>query len=347
MLPIHSITSDITTGLGNFALLSNLHSSESENLGSSELNLEHGLEAAKESAETLDKNNIRVVVSNKAMKKKRSVWRTDIQHALKNTGRQYIGTRRDRFGKKVAVKKPAKSVRPACAARNRCRKSNKYKCSAFNVKARQMICQKFWKGGGQRRKEFLLKYIKSRDGNEHLVTTSSLSSYYLPLGTHSLKVCSKMFTATLNINRTFIHRMLKLGTTDIVLKPILTKPADDKENQLKQFLKKLPCLPSHYNRLNSTKKYLQRDIDSIASLYSEYKATEEAAGRQPYGKSKFYEKFRESEFQLYVPLKDRCEACQVLEKEVENGKEGALDKLTEHRNQVSKVFICFVLSHGI
>lgn len=96
-------------------------------------------------------------------------------------------------------------------------------------------------------------------------------------------------------------------------KPIKTKPKDAKDKHLDAFFASLPLMPSHYNRENSQKKYLQSDLTYLAQLYAEYKRRETISGRIPFKITKFSEVFHTQNLALYIPLKDQCIICQSQE----------------------------------
>lgn len=280
-------------------------------------------------------NNMRVTVSNNALKKKRSVWTKDKQQALKSLGKEYIGSSKSE-NRRVSVIKKAKTITVCCCESNRCRKNpDKYKCHLFEDKIRSKICQNFWQGGEQKRIEFILHHVVNDPKSNSIVgCRPDHRTYSLPFIDEKLTVCSKMFTSTLSVEKTFIFRVFKQKNSVPLMKKVTTRPETQQHQELKQFLALLPTLPSHYNRANSSKKYLARDVESVAELFQIYKKTEEEAGRKPFQRSKFFEEFSNSNYRIYVPLRDRCETCQALEKNVEENGSGT-EELSEHREEVN------------
>lgn len=281
---------------------------------------------------TIEKN-VRVTVSSKSLKKKRSIWKSDKQKWLKSLGREYIGVKRC-GGKRKVVTRATKKIKPACLQDSRCRKGEK-KCALFETRIRKKICLDFWEAGDKNRKMFLLKHIlNEKRGDASTGDIPDSRKYTLPFKDEAVPVCSLMFTATLAIDRTYISRLLNESVSDDLYKPIRECPNALKEAHLDMFLKSLETLPSHYNRLNSDKKYLSRSIESVSQLFQEYKTREEAAGFKPFAKSKFFEQFAMSNYSIYTPLRDRCELCQQLEGDIKNSKPFAEENMQKHRNEV-------------
>lgn len=78
---------------------------------------------------------------------------------------------------------------------------------------------------------------------------------------------------------------------------------------LKNFFNQLPKLPSHYNRANSSKLYLEPVFKSLSQLYQLYCETCKNADRKHLSNKTFYCQFNDSNLAIYQPKKDQCDIC--------------------------------------
>lgn len=315
--------------LDKFALVSAVESADNE-YESAENNNQVAPSVTNKTA-AIDEN-IRVVVSGKVMKKKKTIWTADKQRHLRDLGQKYVGYNTIGAQKKRVVR-PAKKIKACCKKTAKCRTKDNLNCNIFETDVRKQICSEFWKSGEKNRIAFVLKHVV----NENKGGRDS-RKYFLPLNENQFPVCSLMFTSTLCIDRMFIGRLIKNKIPDQIHRPIRSCPDSLKEAHLNTFFCSLETLPSHYNRLNSSKKYLTRSVESIMQLFNEYKERQESLGYESFGRSKFFEKFNESNLSIYQPLRDRCEQCQTLEIGMKNGDAFAEQKFADHRQEVNYIF---------
>lgn len=85
---------------------------------------------------------------------------------------------------------------------------------------------------------------------------------------------------------------------------------------LNKFFDDHPKLPSHYARKNTTKLFLEQNIDSLAQLYNIYLDRideEEPVTAKPVSRTNFTSVFREKNISLYTLKKDQCDTCALHE----------------------------------
>lgn len=283
--------------------------------------------------DTTSSNITRLIVNPSDLRKKRTVWHRDIQSARKKAGQSYIGSKVV-GNRKTSVLKPAKTLQLPCNEKSRCRQSAHLKCSVFTQPIRSRILKQY---NASDKTAFMHQHVKNQaNQNDVEGEKRDKRSYFLPVGNEQHQVCAKMFHSTLSLSSWFVMTFFKQPITNPVNKPIVTRRSLSLQDELEMFFKSLPLMPSHYNRENSKKKYIQRDIRSTTALYDEYKKRQENSSRPFFKKSKFHEEFDKANICLYRPLKDRCEKCQKYElmKDGLNHPE-----FIHHRNEVS--FTCW------
>ncbi|ESO85368.1 hypothetical protein LOTGIDRAFT_154861 [Lottia gigantea] len=88
-----------------------------------------------------------------------------------------------------------------------------------------------------------------------------------------------------------------------------TQRTDNKVIAAKEFLGKLPNLPSHYCRATSNKKYLEPIFTTFADLYRVYKQYCTTEGVGIVCKKAFKSCFDDLNLSLSRPKKDQCDIC--------------------------------------
>ncbi|XP_063219190.1 uncharacterized protein LOC134529234 [Bacillus rossius redtenbacheri] len=78
---------------------------------------------------------------------------------------------------------------------------------------------------------------------------------------------------------------------------------------LHQFFNSLPKLPSHYGRINTSKLFLEQNIDSLTQLYNLYCEKIQNYNGKPVSRIKFSSVFHELNLSLYTLQKDQCDVC--------------------------------------
>lgn len=255
----------------------------------------------------------RIVASVVSLKKKRSAWSRDRNAQRRIAGKSYIGKTDNGH---VSVHRPAKCVGSGCGDKSRCRKSNTLKCAEFSNATRTKLLQHYLGLSVTARQTYLATLINNTSRSDVIKgTVPDQRTYYLPMRKTKLIVCAKMFQDTFCVSKASISDMFQGKKKDPLSRPVHVKPRDAKDVALDAFFAGIPLMASHYNRKDSSKLYIQRDITTLAQVYERYVETENAEGRDVFKSSKFNESFHQKNLALYVPLKDRCFVCQANEQE--------------------------------
>ena len=266
----------------------------------------------------------RLVVSAKTLKKKRNVWSRDVNSNRRKQGKSYVGSQKGADGKRVKVNREARKIRSGCSEENRCRKSKSLRCGEFTEGIRTKIFKSFMKMSDTQRTTYVATSINIKSTPR--TNSPAQRTYYLPLDSVNVPVCGKLFVDTLSIAKSSLSDMFRQNK-DPTLKSVRTRPTDERDHNLNDFFASVPLMPGHYNRADSDKKYIQRDIETLNDLYVEYENREKAANRKPYQMTKFCEVFKEKNLSLYQPLRDRCGIC--LSNELDPD-----DDYADHRQEV-------------
>ncbi|GFO39947.1 hypothetical protein PoB_006645200 [Plakobranchus ocellatus] len=80
-------------------------------------------------------------------------------------------------------------------------------------------------------------------------------------------------------------------------------------NFVKEFLDRLPKMPSHYCRKDTHKLYLEPMFQSYADIYREYSSVCEAESKTKMSRTVFVGELKASNISIFVPRKDQCDLC--------------------------------------
>lgn len=110
-----------------------------------------------------------------------------------------------------------------------------------------------------------------------------------------------------------------------------------------EFNKKLPVLPSHYNRPKTDRMYLPQEYKSTMHIYRKYLQDCKINGYQPVSEAVFRQIFNEYNISIHVPKKDKCKICTKFqnnkETATESNKEPAMDeKLQAHLEEKNATY---------
>jgi len=136
------------------------------------------------------------------------------------------------------------------------------------------------------------------------------------------KVCQQFFLKTLDISQTRL-RYTDLHQTDIFTsktegrgkKDPVNKTKVDVNKAIEDFIKKLPAVPSHYCRSNTSKKYLSSEHKNISAVYRAYKTECVTASHQiVYVKEKVFREIFTKKFNIgfHLPKKYKCNTCEKI-----------------------------------
>ncbi|KAK3757497.1 hypothetical protein RRG08_050380 [Elysia crispata] len=78
---------------------------------------------------------------------------------------------------------------------------------------------------------------------------------------------------------------------------------------VKEFLDRLPKMPSHYCRKDSNKMYLKSLFQSFADIYREYLKVCDSEGKPKMSRTVFVAEVKAGNVSLFMPRKDECDLC--------------------------------------
>lgn len=244
-------------------------------------------------------------------KKRKKENKRTIRKVKKVKGEAYVGHRNIPKLKKTMKQNPCESGCPN-------------QCNEFSENDRKSIFESYWSLNHQRQRDFLLNYIDVHEIKRRRVKTESRKSltryYYLPKREDKLKVCRRFFMNTLDVTDKLL-RYSEVNRSDIKTSKIdergkhcpKNKTAADDVNTVIAFINKLPAVPSHYCRKDTTRKYLPTELKNVSNLYRMFKQHLATEGDK---KSKVslqvFKKIFKNEFNIgfHVPKKDKCLTCE-------------------------------------
>lgn len=284
---------------------------------SNELNTEEKsaaeiLEVSGKDTGNQDQNNIERKRKNKA---KPEEWKRNKNKKLRMAGQQYTGFTRKNTGEiENNTKRPARKLGPPCMC------LSKSKCSKFSEGDREEIFSRFWTLTWEQKKMYvrsLAQYIeKKRTYTENESRRTGTILYTLQLANDKLPVCKRMFMSTLGIK----ERMMRNWLTQPVQhgmpsskneKKKTRKQINDKERLefSKEFINKLPKLPSHYCRRDTRKLYFEQRFKNKTDIYNLYKEECMKYEVEPLSIFSFNQILEELNVAIHYPKKDQCDLC--------------------------------------
>nr|CAI5858394.1 unnamed protein product [Callosobruchus analis] len=226
-------------------------------------------------------------------------WKKIKKQNLRMEGKQYLGYTKPKNKKmKQNQIRAARSLKPGCTS-ERCMRSKKRMC-ANSLKMTYYLYSVCF--------ERKTASDESRRA-ETLIYTLTLNNIKYP-------VCKIMFLNTLALGSFTVQSWTRKGKHAMYTHKQAENAKRTKKSSytedidfLKNFLSRLPKLPSHYNRANSSKLYLEPIFRSLKQIYDLYIEICKEDGKKCLSNKTFYNQFNESNLALYQPKKDQCDTC--------------------------------------
>nr|CAI5834545.1 unnamed protein product [Callosobruchus analis] len=240
-------------------------------------------------------------------------WKKIKNQNLRMEGKQYLGYTKPK-NKKIKQNqiRAARSLKPGCTS-ERCMRSKKRMCAKFTEDDRLSIFSIFWSDlNWDQRKIVNTKRKTASDESRRAETLI----YTLTLNNIKYPVCKIMFLNTLALRSLTVQSWTRKGKHAMYThkqaesaKRTKKSPYTEDIDFLKNFLSRLPKLPSHYNRANSSKLYLEPIFRSLKQIYDLYIEICKEDGKKYLSNKTFYNQFNETNLALYQPKKDQCDTC--------------------------------------
>lgn len=139
--------------------------------------------------------------------------------------------------------------------------------------------------------------------------------YYINEGEGRRQVCQQFILKTLNISQTYLLYNISHTEEGVSRAEQRTRHATNKYNEVtynfaKEYIEKLPVLPSHYSRKNTSKLYLPQEFRNVSNLYRLYvKFCQHKS--QEYLSERLFRCLFHNEYNIsfHIPKKDKCKVC--------------------------------------
>lgn len=146
-------------------------------------------------------------------------------------------------------------------------------------------------------------------------------AYYLTIDSKRIRVCKLFFKNTLGITDRMIQTTKsKYDVNGIVLEDFRGKHENHKKipaelvSDIREHIKSIPRIESHYLRNNSVREYYIDGSKTITDLYKDFKNHQAERGREA-GKYCSYYKIFTTQFNIgfHQPKKDLCDLCMTFD----------------------------------
>jgi len=268
-------------------------------------------------------SDITIDLSNKKNLKKRPT-------AMENRmfGQNYTGFRR--LGKNVFqdTNRDCRKIKPRCNS-TVCIKSKE--CNKLTEEDRLNLFNCFWATTWDEKKTYIINLVTQEDTKrkttgKYEVKSRRSSSYQYHLrdmNEKKIRVCKKMFLATLDLNEWMVHNWVKKSnglSPKVYKKNVKNKDPETNEQMNKiaftvrydHFIKwfdKLPKMESHYCRKRTNRLYLEGPFESKQQLYSLYVQEAKHVKYTPVSRACFNKFIKSKKFSIFKPRKDQCDLC--------------------------------------
>lgn len=291
-------------------------------------------------------------------KKNPSTWKRNFQKNLRLDGKQYYT--------QTGKLKPAKEVKDNIACH--CH----YNCSRhFSKEDRSKIFKSFTKLRTQQlRWNFIAKQVscipKKRCYSANTDRRANTYVYRLTSDQMSYQVCKKFFIATINVSSKTVQTALSKQCDSGIVEPDMRgkknppqKKSEQVKNIIRDHIKSIPVVASHYCRSTTKRKYLPQGL-SETRLYEDYKRYCEELNVVP-EKFSYYRQIFVTEFNLgfFRPKKDQCDFCTKFEGLDNEGKLSLQEQYNDHikrkqesrdhkqsdkeRSKTDSTFVCYTM----
>ncbi len=230
---------------------------------------------------------------------------------LREKGKVYLGNRGEN--------KQARSMKARC----KCARKDNRQCADFSEADREGIFKSTWETLTWDQKKVMVmglvdvSQVKQRTTGPVESRRQFTLSYYLRKDHVRKPVCKKMFLSTTGLGEWSVRAWATSVEPQQIEGQIgrarrqsrYYARSDEARAFLKQFLEKLPKLPSHYCRASSSKLYLEPIVDTKVKLYQLYCDTCKEKGKTPLSHALVEEEVKKMNLSLFKPKKDQCDTC--------------------------------------
>ncbi|KAJ8930717.1 hypothetical protein NQ314_016444 [Rhamnusium bicolor] len=217
-------------------------------------------------------------------------------------------------------------VRPAAKMMPPCKETCRLKCFTISESERLKIFKAYYElGDYSRQRDFIhansKKNVKKIKTTQHDSRRNYSMNYFLPIDGNRKKVCKPMFLNTLGIKKGVVDIALKKRSKENVAASDGRGKGNSKTldpaivQNIMTHIQSFPCIPSHYCRADTTRKYLDSSLN-LATMYRMYVQWCQENGN-PTAKLSTYRNVFKDNFNLgfHTPRKDQCRVCVAFKSE--------------------------------
>ncbi|RUS83143.1 hypothetical protein EGW08_009090 [Elysia chlorotica] len=253
--------------------------------------------------------------TNKELTRKRqrdpSTWKASVRKRLRQSGKDYIDSKGKRQpARTIKLKKDCTSCRFKCTLQ-------------FSEHERAKLFEDFWALDDQEKRQFYISTTqitscqRKRTDREISRKKNSLA-YFFPLNGENVRVCKTFYLSILDVSQ---KRIITCHATKTPSTGTPTsfkwsensnrKVPDEIKEGIRQHIRSIPRVESHYTRKDTNKEYVSQWGMSVNGLYNEYLKQCEEKGMIA-GKLHLYRHIFNTEFNIgfHFPKSDRCDRCE-------------------------------------
>ena len=237
-------------------------------------------------------------------------------------GQAYTGRYYDKGKKKfVEVMKGERKLGERCQC-----KASYYTCKSISDSDRQTIFSDVWKMTWGEKQVFVKLSVEAKDVKERRghgeQSRRNKTLYFTLRGTKgSHRVCNQMFLNTTGLNSWWV---VKTATEEQESNSTTRSVSSDSASGhsmhsrsgsstgrpfVKQFLERLPKMPAHYCRKDTSKMYLETAFRSYSDVYREYLRACTEENIPVMSMTIFTEELKGQNIAIFIPRKDQCDVC--------------------------------------
>ncbi|GFO42349.1 hypothetical protein PoB_006885400 [Plakobranchus ocellatus] len=229
-------------------------------------------------------------------------------------GEAYMGRHYDKQAKKfIPVEKKKQVLGPRCTC-----KASYLQCYKLTDECRKNIHKEVWSMTWGEKRIFVRHSVTSLEVKERTTDSSnSRRQASLIYNLQGTRVCKTMFMNTTSLKQWYILECLKQEPAErqVEAEVVVEKASSEKVSFLKDFLRKIPKMPSHYCRKDTSKLYLEPLFKTYADLFKEYQKHCQLTGKPSFlSRTAFMTEVNSSKISIFQPRKDMCDVCFSYEK---------------------------------
>lgn len=259
-----------------------------------------------------------------------------IAKKMRNMGEEYEST----SGKKVnkrCIKPPCKNCKFKCNEKI----DDNYRKEQFNL---------FWSMGDlQRQREFIKDSTKTVTPqyqritlNRHRVRGHN-QAYYITKEGKQIRVCKLFFRNTFDLSERAIYTTFQKTDKNTAVLDLEMRGKHGKGVKLdeelvksaKEHIQKIPKIPSHYTRADTTRQYIDGG-KSVADLHRDYINERKEANLKGVSYGQYLAIFNSFNISFFRPKKDQCEDCLTFNETKENATEYETHILEKDLSRIEK-----------